>query len=414
MKTVDFEKALNKSTMPSAKLTVIYYALPCLLLNVIWFWLYDVDTVVYYLDFIGVTLLDTIQAIICIVISVATFKADKTFIGVLLCVKRANKDIEWFQGIGYGFGVDGEQNVGKSFLLAYIASVLAPERFKELQVSYYEDLPFVTQLAEDAKDGEDIPYIVFKSRRDAINFYAENPGYYPCLYTANGLKLNGLKSYVLFREHLTGEQRQAENAVNVHDEVALMFPNTQRTTANEEDDVHNINGLNENTSTERQRYGGINLLSEQRFGEVNISLRTTTNVKRHCIAREKIYSPELISKLIEKLEKKILKEKENTTTKLSKTKKFLEKLEQKIGFQCVYFIDEVGSEKVGLQSSVLRTMLLKCEVAFEYYHRFYIKEYKAIKQKLTKDKFKTENVNTEEVATTKAKKKAKKPVNAEN
>lgn len=386
MKTVNLEKALKQRTAPSCTLTLLYYGIPCILLNVIWFWLYNVDVIAFYLDNFGYSIIGSIQGLICFVFTYITYLADEKLFGVLLCWKKANDDIAFFRGIGYGFGVDGEQNVGKSFMLAYVASVLAPEQYEELLLSYYEDVPFERQLIEDAKDGEDIPYMVFKSRREAIDFYKSNPEYYPCLFSANGLKINGLKSYVLFREHLTGEQRQPENAVNVHDEVALMFPNTQRTTANDEDDKHNINGLNENTSTERQRYGGVNLLADQRFGEVNISLRTTTNTKRHCIAREKIYSPKLIQRIIDFYGKKILKSGEKTTPKLSKKRKFFKSLERKIGFQCVYYIDEVGSEKLGLFSKELKTMLFKCQVHFDYYHRFYIKEYKAKDQKLSTSK----------------------------
>lgn len=385
MKEKNKQTAISKSTLPTSKLTVIYYALPFAFFLTITLWLYDIKSIFYYIDAFGRTWRDVWQGLLCFFLIYKTFETGNKFLGVILCVRKANREIEWFANIGYGFGIDGVQNVGKSFVLGYIASVLAPERARDLYVNYYADVPFAVQLSEKAKKGDTVPYKVFKSRQDAVRFYDSND-LYPCVYSANNLKINGLKTYTLYREHLTGEQRQPENAINLHDEVALMFPNTQRTTASDEDDEHAINKLNANTSTERQRYGGINLLGEQRFGEVNISLRTTTDIKRHCIMRERLYTSKLLQKLISHYEQKILIKGENTTRKLSKVYKFLKDLERKIGFHCIYYVDELGSEKINLQSTSVKTMLLKSEVKFDYYHRQYIEDYVAIKQKLQQER----------------------------
>ena len=386
LEALRLEEAKNKKTTPKAWLTLVYYTLPAIFFNVVAFWLYDIKTVIYYVDNFSRSLLDTVQAIICALILTLTVKANLKLLGTILCIRRANEDIEWFSEIGYGFGVDGEQNAGKSFLLGYIASVLAPERYEDLLVEYYVDCPFVRELAANAKAGDDIPYKVFRARQDSVKFYKDHPEKYPCVYSANGLKINGLDTYELYREHLTGEQRQAENTINVHDEIALMFPNTQRTQADEENDKHKINALNSNTSTERQNYGGVNLISDQRFGEINIALRTTTNIKRHIIAREKLYEAKLIGRILERLRKRILKAQESCSEKLAKRYKFFKRLNMKIGFQCLYYIDDVAQESVNLQSKYIKRMLLKSEVAFDYYHRYYIRNYKAINQKLQKDK----------------------------
>ena len=378
----DKQTALNKSTLPSAKLTVIYFLLPFVFFLAITLWLYNIKTVLYYVDAFGRTWRDTWQGVLCFFLIYITCASGNKFLGVVLCVRKANRDTGWFRQIGYGFGIDGIQNVGKSFVLNYIASVLAPERLHDLYVNYYADVPFAGQLSENAKKGEAVPYKVFRARQDSIKFYEQNNDRYPCVFSANKLKINGLKTYELYREHFTGEQRQPENAINVHDEVALMFPNTQRTTASDEDDEHAINKLNANTSTERQRYGGINLLGEQRFGEVNISLRTTTDIKRHCIARERLYTSRLLEKIIKALERRIKKKGVNTPRKLAKRYKWFKNLERKIGFHCIYYIDEVGSEKLNLQSQSIKSMLLKSEVKFDYYHRQYIDEYEALKQEL--------------------------------
>ena len=367
---------------PNGWLTFVAYLIPAIAYTTIFWWLYDIATVCYYLDSFLYSFRHLFEAIICIFITYLTLKSQIKFLGVILCIQLANDDIKSIEKIGYGFAVDGEQNAGKSFMLGYIASVLEPVRFDDLLIDYFVDYSYKTKLKESFLKGYTLSYKLFQMRSDAVKFYRKNENYIPLLYSSNGLQLHGKESQALLREHLTGEVRQPENSINLHDEIAQMFPNTQRTVADDDNDKHKINALNKNASCERQRYGGINLLGEQRFGEVNLSLRTTSGIRRHLIAREVLYKSKLLGKLIKYISNKILNKEERTSQRLAGLYKWLQRLDMKIGFHCVYFVDGVGPESLAITSSNLKRMILFCDVDFNYAHRYYFSEYEAQDQPL--------------------------------
>ncbi len=386
---------MQKITLPEYRLKdyvktiFINYALVALICNVIFWGFFGLRLAVRALDVIAVggnvygeatTFSQRMQvyaeSALVLVSFYGAVKSGVLFYGVCLNIHRIKQTNELLLSVGCSCGVDGQQGVGKTRLLVYMLVLQACAKMRTLALKYFIDYPLKDKLKERAENGDDVDWIAFQNREDAIEFYfRENPDRIPGAYSNILVTWNDKKPYYLEKEHFTMKKRLHEGNVKLLSEADNVLANTIRKGKKKDKESNEANDIDEFVGLDRQYTDGMLLTDSHANGAIFKSIRDCQQVKLHLLRSEYTYCPKALKRYHKKLEEKVLKAQFEMQIPLRNKIKRVEALMRNVGFTKIYYIKENGVDKTKTLTEE-RFLVLPNQVPYAYNDRVLQKQYR--------------------------------------
>ena len=251
---------------------------------------------------------------------------------------------------------EGTEGVGKTLNTAYEALFLATAKDRAMRLAYYLKCPYSSMLKDDTD---------FKVLKESFEYFERDKEHIPHLMANFDIIFEGKKQYPFSMEYLDKTKRLAQGFACGLTELALWLPNSwSRIPADEKKDVHNLKVKNELLSLSRQYFDLSIVADEQRTGEVFLGFRSVVSSNRQLTQRRKVLTPVFLEKLQGLLERRVLKKKTKTTSRLSKLYTKLSNLIQDIGFYVFYYRDKESIKDI--VNSEENTFVISCDIPFEF------------------------------------------------
>ena len=251
---------------------------------------------------------------------------------------------------------EGTEGVGKTLNTAYETLFLATAKDRAMRLAYYLKCPYSSMLKDDTD---------FKVLKESFQYFERDKEHIPHLMANFDIIFEGKKQYPFSMEYLDKTKRLAQGFACGLTELALWLPNSwSRIPADEKKDVHNLKVKNELLSLSRQYFDLSIVADEQRTGEVFLGFRSVVSSNRQLTQRRKVLTPVFLEKLQGLLERRVLKKKTKTTSRLSKLYTKLSNLIQDIGFYVFYYSDKESIKDI--VNSEENTFVISCDIPFEF------------------------------------------------
>ncbi|HBF86638.1 MAG TPA: hypothetical protein DDW54_03055 [Clostridiales bacterium] len=311
----------------------------------------------------------------------------KDLYGVIVNIRRIGQTIRQIPvWAGCSLGIDGEQGVGKTRFMTFSLFVLSKAKLERMRLKYYLDCPIKSELEAKARNGDEFKWVKFKAREEAYNFYynnEKNKDRLPGIYADYVVTYDGKKPYELKLEHFTMQEKIYESNVKGLAEADNVLPNTFRKVKppapetnkpeedkKEKDDKNKkkkkekppadtrANDIDEYLGLDRQYTDGTLLVDTHANGSVFKSMRDTQRTVLHLERSEYRYTPKILLKWLDHLEKKVHKAGKRTSIRLRKRYLFVERLTKEMGITREYYT--IGKEREE------KFMVLPNEVPYAY------------------------------------------------